>query len=140
MQHHIEQASPFLKRKNILTHQIKHQTIGNNTIGTHRTALIVVIKTLVQSIIFSHVLIQANAQQRIGQDYRLIKCGYLRINKRYFYLKNLFFQFLETFRQAFFHFVQIRETCLHIGHQTKQGSIRIECLKFLRNGIVTHLS
>ena len=130
MQHHIEQASPFLKRKNILTHQIKHQTIGYNTTGTHRKALIVVIKTLVQSIIFSHVLIQANAQQRIGQDYRLIKCGYLRINKRYFYLRNLFFQFLETFRQAFF----------HIGHQTKQGSIRIKCLKFLRNGIVTHLS
>ena len=47
MQHHIEQATPFLKGESILAQQIEHKTIGHNTVRAHRTTLIIVIKTLI---------------------------------------------------------------------------------------------
>ena len=107
----------------ITAQKIKRKTIRHNTFRAHGAALVIVIETLIQRIIFSHILIQTDTQQRIYQNDRLVERRDLRVDKRNLRIGNLLLQLPESLSKPLLYCIQIGELSFHIIHQTNQRRI-----------------
>ena len=137
--HHIEQCTGVIHRERILAHQIVHQTIGYNPVGTHGASLIAIIETLVKRIIFTHILVKADAQYAVGQNDGFIECRNLCVYHGDHDIRHFLLQFPEAFGQLFLDRSQFGISGFHILYQTNQSGVRIECFQSLEYMVVTYL-
>ena len=121
--HQVNKARSLMIIHIITAQKIKRKTIRHNTFRAHGATLVIVIETLIQRIIFSHILIQTDTQQRIYQNDRLVERRDLRVDKRNLRIGNLLLQLPEPLSKPLLYCIQIGKLSFHIIHQTNQRRI-----------------